>query len=111
MSLKNTIVVNAENVKRIAITCKCGTRFIESVPGEILESGALPIFECPTEGCHQSYIIRDGKLQRVPDLKKILLEDSRVAKEMEQKDVVEMGETPTPRNKDAWNAPGSKAVN
>lgn len=104
--LKNTIIVRGENVKRIAITCKCGHRFVHMVPGEVIMGGAIPIFNCPQ--CQQGYVIRENGLQRIPDLHALIgLKDPDPAA---KKPDAEFGDERTVDSQ-AWSMPESKLVN
>ena len=104
--LKNTILVSRQKVKRIAITCKCEQRFVEMVPGEVVDGGAIPVFQCPS--CGQQYVIRDDQLQRIPDLHSLIgLKDPKV----EDGPInIETGDQETV-DPNAWAIPHSKSVN
>ena len=57
------VIVDRRNLKRIAITCRCGLRTIHEVPGEALNSAAIPVLECPQ--CQTSYAVRENKIMRL----------------------------------------------
>ena len=60
---KTKVIVDRRNLKRIAITCRCGLRTIHEVPGEALNSAAIPVMDCPQ--CGTSYAVRENKIIRL----------------------------------------------
>jgi len=102
--------INSQRIKRIAMTCKCGRRFISHIPGEVLDGGAAPVLECE---CGQNYIIHGGKIRR--------LEHGQLGKEIEKKQLPgpidaelndgDATEPPVTQDGRAWEMPSSKLVN
>jgi hypothetical protein len=63
----NMIVVlcDPRRVQNIALTCRCGLRWIEHIPQELHDSDMTAQFEC--EKCHTLYRLHHHKLQRVEE--------------------------------------------
>lgn len=132
--MQNTIIVNGLNLKRIAITCRCGNRWVETVPGELLAGGAVPLFKCAK--CNQDYVIRDGQLARIPDLHSLINAEPPVETGINDAELNDTGacgleasnqscrlcggsmskngkcgQCGTPANSNSWSQEPSKAVN
>jgi len=107
MAIHTTCLVDGNTMKRIAVTCKCGNRFVEEVPAEVFKGGAKPILTCDI--CKQAYVILDGKIRR--------FDNGMLGKELPKKELnapvdAEFSEKePELKDKAAWEMPGSSLVN
>jgi uncharacterized C2H2 Zn-finger protein len=63
----NAIVVlcDSKTIQRVAITCRCETRWIELVPKELHDSDMIAQFECPK--CGTLYRLHHKQLKRVQE--------------------------------------------
>lgn len=93
-------------MKRIAVTCKCGNRIVESVPGEVIAGGAHPVLTC--DKCHQEYVIIGNKLRRFArgmlGAELTLKEQDKLPVDAELADGVELND------KAAWEQPTTKTI-
>lgn len=58
------VITDARKLERIALTCRCGHRWTERVPGELHDSDVTFVFACI---CGQVYHLRNHRLQRVKE--------------------------------------------
>lgn len=93
------MAVDPDNLKKIAITCRCGLRTVHTVPGEALVGGGFPILECPR--CDTSYVVTGSKIMRLD-------ENMEPVKTIEKEIVPHIKEGELP---DLPVQPASKAVN
>jgi DNA-directed RNA polymerase subunit M/transcription elongation factor TFIIS len=60
-----TVLCDTRRMQTIALTCRCGTRWTERVPGELHDSQMIAQFECPK--CGQAYHLHNKTLHRVQE--------------------------------------------
>ena len=57
-----TVLCDPRRVQRVAITCRCGHRWVELIPAELHDSDMTAEFECY---CGQRYHLHNKQLHRV----------------------------------------------
>jgi len=60
-----TVLCDPRRVRHIAITCRCGRRWVELIPAELHDSQLTAALDCPS--CGQRYTLRDKQLTRMED--------------------------------------------
>jgi len=99
------VLVDGRKLKRIAVTCKCGNRVVESVPGEVIAGGAHPVIKC--DQCQQEYVVIGNKLRRfdrgILGKQLQLKSDAPVDAEFSENE-------PQLKDKKAWEMPASKSI-
>jgi hypothetical protein len=61
------VAIDPNNIHQIAITCRCGKRFVVEIPGEVLRAKATSLHQCPSCGqpyAHDSATMRLVRLHR-----------------------------------------------
>ena len=59
------VMCDSRHVQTVAITCRCGNRWIERIPQELHESSMICCFQCIR--CQTQYLLRNKVLIRVKE--------------------------------------------
>lgn len=57
-----SVICDERKMQNIALTCRCGNRWTERIPGELHNSDMTAQFEC--EKCHTLYHLQNKQLRR-----------------------------------------------
>lgn len=60
-----TVACDPTTIQTIAVTCRCGCRFVEKVPKEVHDSSLTVILPCPK--CDTVYTLRNKTLSRLKE--------------------------------------------